>query len=484
MSRITLVNPQITINSWDTPFIIGLDSTSIHFGLAHLSSSLKASGHNVQLIDLRLLKGWKNYEKLLIRQRPEFLGITMHTCEYEIAIECCQRAKKLNPNIITVVGGIHPTMFPKKCLDTGVVDFVIKGEGEISFSKLVKNPKNFPLSFWGETPNLNALPFPDRNLWPDYEKRTHFPFFITKENPFLPPMIEMLTGRGCPWSCRFCCGPGEKNLYTIKKGDKRIPYIRQRNVHNVIEELTQLYGRYKFKSIAFHDDQFVINPEWVKDFCQAMHKHEFVKNNVKWWAASRADIIVKYPELFAEMKKAGLKMLSIGFESFSDRILKWLDKKTTVADNYKAVKILRKLGIQIYGNFMFGIPYSDGKWYREDDIKTAKAISVIKPEIISSSFFTPIPGSYLYEFCKNNNLMSLSASVGSRSPNESKIKGVDYKFLDKLCFRQGQRFIIKLIRSNHIPGQRLILKFIQKIPLLYNIAQKMALKIRSNQLES
>ena len=425
MSIVTLINPQITISSWNTPPRGTLDSTSIHLGLAHLFSSLKAARHGVQLIDLRLLKGWKDYEKLLERQKPEFLGVTMHTCEYEIAVECCKRAKMLDPNIITVVGGIHPTMFPEECLRTGAVDFVIRGEGELSFPKLIENLKNFPSSFWGETPNLDTLPFPDRNLWPDYERRITIPFFTTKEDPFLPPMIEMLTGRGCPWSCRFCCGPGEKNLYTIKKGDKRIPYIRRRSVHNVMEELTQLYDRYKFRSIAFHDDQFIIDSKWVKDFCQAMHGYGFVKNGVKWWAAARADIIVKYPELFAEMKGAGLKMLSVGFESFSDRILKWLNKGTTVADNYAAVEILRKLGIQIYGNFMFGIPYSDGRWYPEDDIKTANAIYIIKPEITSCSFFTPVPGSYLYEFCKDNNLIS-SSNLGLRLPNESKIKGVDF----------------------------------------------------------
>lgn len=460
MPRVTLVNPQIAISSWNAP-LKTLNSTSIHFGLAHISSSLKASGHDVQLIDLRLLKGWKDYERQIARQKPEFLGVTIHTCEYKIAIECCKRAKKLDSTIITVVGGIHPTMFPNECLRTGVVDFVNKGEGELSFPKLVENSNDFPPSFWGETPNLDSLPFPDRNLWPDYEKRILFPFFITKEDPFLPPMIEMLTGRGCPWSCRFCCGPGEKNLYTIEKGDKRIPYIRRRSVHNVMEELTQLYDRYKFRSIAFHDDQFVIDPKWVKDFCQAMHEYGFVGNNVKWWAASRANIIVKNPELFAEMKEAGLKMLSVGFESFSDRILKWLDKGTTVSEYWAAVKILREFGIQIYGNFMFGIPYSDGRWYREDDIKTADAISIIKPELTSYSFFTPVPGSYLYEFCKDNNLCLPSASLGSRSPNESKIKGVDYKFLNKLLFSDSEwSSLLKLMSSS-----------LQKTPRLYKIVQ-------------
>jgi len=429
MCRVTLVNPQIAMASWNSPFGT-MDSTSIRLGLAYLSACLKEAGHEVKLIDLRLLRGWKDYAQLLKNQRPEFLGVTMNTCEFEFAIECCRRAKALDPGLRTVIGGIHPTMCPEKCLETKVVDFVIRGEGEISFPKLVENPKNFPSSFWGETPNLDVIPFPDRNLWSDYEKRIQFPFFQT----FLPPMIEILTKRGCPWQCRFCCGPGEQNLYTIEKNGIRVPSIRTRSVENVMEELAQLYKRYRFKSIVFHDDQFVIQPKWVEKFCQAMHDYGFVKKAIKWWAASRANIIVKYPELFRQMKEAGLKMLSVGFESFSERMLRWMNKGTTVEQNWEAVRILRKLGLQIYGNFMFGILYSDGKWHSEDDIQTAKAILKIKPEMISSSFFTPIPGSYFYRFCEENDLVHLPfpTSLGLRNPNEAKIKGIDYVFLNKL----------------------------------------------------
>jgi len=452
MAKVTLVNPQIAVSSWDPKFG-NLDSTSIRLGLAYLSACLKKAGHVVELIDLRLLKGWDAYEKLVMWQKPDFLAVSMHTCEYKIAIECCRRAKKLDPDITTIAGGIHATMFPEDCLRTNVVDFVVKGEGEVSFPKLVENPKQFPSVFWGETPDLNAIPFPDRELWSDYEKRIQFPFFGTNAQPFLPPMIEMLTGRGCPWSCRFCCGPGEKNLYTIEKGGKRVPFIRQRSISNLMAELAQLYERYRFRSIVFHDDQFVINPKWVKDFCESMHDYGFVEKNVKWWAASRADIIAKHPELFAEMKKAGLKMLSVGFESFSDRMLKWIDKGTVSSDNWEAVKILRNLGIQIYGNFILGIPYEDGKWYPEDDIKTAKAISTIKPDLCSVSYFTPVPGSYLYNFCKDNDLILPVVNLGLRFPTGEKIKGVDYRFLHKLRVFARHKFLSKFFF--HIP-ERLI----------------------------
>ena len=430
MSRVTLVNPQVSIVGWNAS--MGSLDNGIRMGLAYLSSALKADGHDVKLIDLRTLKGWEEYDAMVSSQSPDVLGVTMHTVEYNTAIECCRRAKKVNPKIVTIVGGIHPTIAPDECLDTGVVDHVMKGEGEITFPKFVRTPNDFPPSFWGESPDLDKIPFPDRELWPDHEKRTQFSFFNTFKRPFLPPTIEMITGRGCPYPCRFCCGPGEQNLYSIEFNGKRVPHIRQRSVENVMKELTELYDKYKFRSIVFHDDQFVINTDRAAEFCEAMHSYGFVEKGVKFWAASRADIIRSNPELFAKLKDAGLNMLSVGFESFSDRMLEWIKKGTTVEDNFEAVKILRKIGIQIYGNFIFGIPYSDGKWYKEDDMKNADAIRTIKPDITSYSFFTPVPGSDLYEFCKERGLIIESSSLGSRSPNEGKIKGVDYEYLNKL----------------------------------------------------
>jgi len=363
----------------------------------------------------------------------------MHTCEFNLAIECCRRAKKINGGYKTVVGGIHPTMFPHDCKDTGVVDFVQRGEGEISFSKLCGAPEKFPAIFWGETPDLNDLPFEDRTLWPDYEKRIRYSLFFLP-----PPVVDILVHRGCAWRCRFCCGPGEQNLYTKQSGNgKRIPNIRGRTVPNVIKELKDLYERYQFRSIIFYDNQFVINPKWAGEFCQAMLAAKFPEKGIKWWAAVRADVICRHPELIAEMKKAGLDVISIGFESFSDRMLKWLNKGTTSEINRRAAEICKKLGLKIYANFILGIPYQDGRWSPDDDIITLKAISEINPEIRFWSFFSAMPGSSFYEWCLNNNLILAMdpSSSGTRSANQARIKGVDYGFLNnQINFYLESRF--------------------------------------------
>lgn len=437
MPKIALVNPQIATSSFAAP--IGFpDDTLIRHSLAFLSAALKEAGHQVCLIDLRSMRGWDAYEEAIRRERPDFLGVTMHTCEFEASLECLRRARKVLPETKTVLGGIHPTMFPEECLENKDVDFVLKGEGELSFPKLVERPECFSPHFWGETPDLDKIPFEDRELWPDYRERIKYPLFVTGRDPFLPPMVEVLAKRGCPWKCRFCCGPGEQNLFTIEKDGKRAPVFRSRSVENVMRELLDLYEKYRFRSIVFHDDQFVINVKWVEEFCRAMHYSGLVKKGIRWWAASRPDVICKNEELFEMMKNAGTKMLSIGLESFSGRMLEWMKKGGTVEQNFRAVEICRKLGIQIYANVILGMPYSDGKWHPEDDLESVRAIKEIKPDIRSVSFFTPMPGSWLADWCLKNGLVldHETRNLGVRFPTSARIKGVDYEFLHGIIPRE------------------------------------------------
>jgi len=426
MAKVALVNPGKVTSTFSAE-LKDISTVPIRRSLAQLSSCLKEKGHNVVLFDLRMLREWEDYMDLIKHENPDFLGVTALTCEHDAAVKCCEIAKEVNKKIVTVVGGIQPTMFPEEFLKTGFVDYVLKGEGEISFPELVEDTSKFPPVFWGETPDLDSIPFEDRTLWPDYEKRIQFSWWG------LPtPLIDMLAQRGCPYKCKFCCGPGEQNLYTVPhENGLRVFKFKARSVRNVMEELVQLYDKYHFKSIVFSDDHFLINPKWVDEFCQAMKDYGFVKRGIKWWAAARVDAICRFEWCIEEMKEAGLEMISIGFESFSDRMLEWMNKKVTSEENWEAVRICRRLKLKIFGNFMFGMPYSDGKWYPEDDIITFEAIKKIKPRICSLSYFKPIPGSQFYDWCVENELIMDSSFTALRE-GSGVIKGVDYEFLEQM----------------------------------------------------
>ncbi len=441
VAKVGLVNPALVSSDWGTGLAPRhMDDALPRHSLLFLSGPLRIAGHQPILLDLRLMESWQDFEQQLIAARPEFLCVTAHTSEIEIALECCRRAKRVLPEVVVIAGGIHFTMYPHLGAEDRSVDFVIRGEGEISLPKLLRDPAAHPRVFWGEPPDLDAIPFEDRELYDDYRDRTRFQLWHLET-----PTVDLLTKRGCPWQCRFCCGPGEQNLFTrpsSRHEGVRLPTFRHRSVENVLDELDELYERYEFKSVVFHDDQFVIRREWVADFCRGLRRRGHVERGIQWWAASRSDIICAHPELFAAMQDAGLRILSIGFESFNDPMLRWMRKGTTRAQNFDAAGICRDLGIDIFANLILGMPFSDTKWYIEHDRESMAAIEEIRPRYFSPSFFSPIPGSWFFDWAVEQDLLleGNAAAAGSRRPEEGKIRGVDYRRLEKMLGRYRRMY--------------------------------------------
>ncbi|MFH1176157.1 MAG: radical SAM protein [Acidobacteriota bacterium] len=439
MATVALVNPQLATSGWGRGLRPGtMEDALPRHALTMLAAVLRRAGHRVVLADLRLLSGWHDYDQILARERPQFVCVTAHTVEIATALACCERAKKVLPDCITAAGGIHLTMFPEEA--PAAVDHVLRGEGEVSLPRLIAGQPGWPRVSWGEPPDLDALPFEDRELYPDYARRTRFPLWS------LPaPTVDLLTGRGCPFGCRFCCGPGEQNLYTQPSPSdpsRRIPSLRRRSVANVIAELEALSSRYQMRSAVFHDDQFLLAPRWVLDFCEALHRTGFVRRKLRWWAACRADVICRYPEVIAAMRRAGLKVISIGFESFNDAILDWLAKGTTCEQNFRAAEICHQLGLEIFANVMLGIPRPDGSWALADDRETLAAIEKIRPRYVSPSFFTPAPGSWLYDWWRSTFPAAADGGsrFGRRDPGPGAIPGVDYSLLATLASGCVARF--------------------------------------------
>jgi radical SAM superfamily enzyme YgiQ (UPF0313 family) len=336
---------------------------------------------------------------------------------------------------MTIAGGIHFTMFPERAIASKNIDYLICGEGDITLPRLIADPGQFDTVTWGEAPDLDQLPFEDRNLYEDYIERTNFPLWELPR-----PIVDLLTSRGCPWNCRFCCGPGEKNLFTKASPSnpkKRLPYIRRRSVDHVMAELQDLSGKYDFRGLIFHDDQFLVKAGWVVEFCNRMYKEGYVQRGVGWWAASRADMICRYPKVVRLMRDSGLKVISVGFESFKDDMLLWMNKMVDRATNLRAAEICHNLGLDVYANVIFGIPRPDGKWYLEDDLENIQIIERMRPRYFSPSFFNPIPGSWFFDWVYTMGLLNERpvSSGGSRSLDQCWIKGVDYKQLGALVSR-------------------------------------------------
>jgi radical SAM superfamily enzyme YgiQ (UPF0313 family) len=147
-----------------------------------------------------------------------------------------------------------------------------------------------------------------------------------------------------------------------------------------------------------------------------------------FWAAGRADGICHHPDIVKRLVDVGWKLVSVGFESGSQRILDLIKKGTTVEQNLEAAKIVKATGAKLYGNYMLGLP-----WETKEDIDmTAKMVDEIGAEMPSWAFFTPYPGCELGEKCIKEGLSLLDRNNYNRCPSGKKVKNVDYNYINRI----------------------------------------------------
>ena len=409
--KIALVYPSIYDSGFNTSGR-RIVFNQIHPGLCYLSAACKKEGlEDITLIDLRTLTGWDDFRSKAAEIKPDIACVTLMSPDYRYAARCIEIVKEIDPGIKTAVGGYHPTIATDEMAKNADIDYIFVGEGEIafpSFLKRVEAGKAAERIIRGERMDADALPFIDRELFDCLELPYDF---------FLPlPFVTILAGRGCPYNCRFCA-PASKTMHGF--------HVRRRSVGNVIEELKSLRDTYGFRSMQFWDDCFSENKDWVMEFCSRYKEEGFVQPFV---CQMRADNICKNPDMMKTLKSAGLAMVSIGFESGNDRILKFINKGATLKINLMASRICGSLGIKIWAYHMFGLPTETN----DEALDTVRMIRKIRPYRSSAAFFTPHPGSHFYEYCKKEGLSLVDEHDDfARHPEEDspKIRGIDYNFM-------------------------------------------------------
>ena len=401
----------------------------IHHGICSISAVLKKAGHEVSLIDLRQLSGWEELPGVIGSIKPAVVGITVMSLDFDAAVKSAKIIKQLDNNIKVVMGGAHPSLMESELIDNENVDYLFKGEAEETLPEVIEDIAAGRIKskvIQGKSPCLDEIPFIDRSI------------FNILEIPIAPflrmPFVTAIAGRGCTYNCSFC-QPAEKMIFGKT--------VRRISPEKFTDELKFTKNKTGLQSLMIHDDCLAEDERWIERFLSLSVKK---KINKPFVCQARADIVVKKPQLFRSMKKCGLSMLLIGFESGNQRVLNFLRKGTTVAQNYKAAEICKKLGIRVWANYMLGIPTETNA----EVIDTVKMIKKIKPYVPSPAFYTPHPGSDLFDYCEKHHLSLIKKHADyKRNPDAPKIKGVDYDFLNKALeettkFSRGLRFRRKI----------------------------------------
>ena len=375
------------------------------FGMTYTAA--RNAGCNIDALDI---KGVHNEAELREKMKGyDIIAFGLKSSYYAMGMKIIEIAKEQGSKVF--VAGYHVTAAPQELLENPDVDWILHGESEITFPQFLKNPDEFPREIWGEKPaNLDDLAFMDRSIYRDPLEPCQGWWYggIHKD------MISVMAARGCAFRCTFC-QPLERNHFGAK--------IRRRSVDNMIEELLMLKEKYNPDCVMIHDDTFLFQPKWIEEFIE-----KYPKVGLPFWASGRADGICHHPDLVQKLVNVGWELISVGFESGSQRILDLIEKGTTVEQNIEAARIIKSCGAKIYANYMVGLP-----WETKEDLQaTVNMAKIIDAEMPSTAWFTPYPGCKLGERCIEQGLSLLDRNNYNRCPSGIKCKNVDYDHLAKI----------------------------------------------------
>jgi len=391
--NILLINPPGNFaragSRWPHKTGEGMGYVPFPFWLSCAGSFLKARGFEVDIKDCVAL-GWdmSRLKSYIVQFAPELLVMETSAPSYKYDIETLNQIR--NDKIKITAVGYHATALPKLHLDDGF-NYVIKGEYELPLyglaryldgtektlpKKGVASVENPDVENGGLIENLDDIPFPAREFLPMEKYVDVFAFGKS---------IQVITSRGCPFKCCFCCEallPGK-------------PSVRFRSPENVCNEIEQLIVEYQPDEIYFDDSSFTVSKKHIIGICEQMQKRNL---NISWSCMADAKVD---PDILNIMAKAGCRALKLGVESADSEVLANIPKHVNLDDVRRTINECKKVGIKTHATFMFGLP-------GETKDKAAKTIDFalsLGTDTAQFSIATPYPGTRFYDIATKEGLL-------------------------------------------------------------------------------
>ena len=390
------------------PFTIELEHGRKHylpfpFFLAYAASLLKKHNKDTYLFDA-IAEGADDdacIEKVN-SYRPTLIVAETSTPSFYSDMHILQRIKEVFPSCKIAVCGPHTSVFPYEILsEYNFVEYVFVGEYEYTLLEFVdclektgdftsirglgyREDRKVNINpYRGTTENLDTFPWPEREDVPIYNYNDGF--------CDLPvPNVQIWASRGCPFKCTFCLWP--QVMYREHK-------YRKRDVTDVVDEMEYLVNKYNFKAVYFDDDVFNIDKKYVISICKEIKKRNI---HLPWACMARGDLMDE--ELLENMKEAGLYAIKYGIESADKDILKFCNKNIDLDKSRSIITYTKEIGVKVHLTFCVGFPQES----KETLKTTVNFIKDTKPHSYQLSFVTPFPGTELYNYLKENGMLTSS----------------------------------------------------------------------------
>jgi len=369
---------------------------------AYLTGSLKAAGYG----DVRFIDAMTNNlsEEALAAQiaeaAPDVIGCTAITPSIYTAERVLQIAKEQNPSVITMLGGIHATfMYQQVLTEAPWIDVIVRGEGEEILVALmdmitggdwparrgdIKGIAYRESTAEGEriianeaAPTIKDLDSisPDWDIL-EWDKYSYIPLNCRVAIPNM--------ARGCPFTCSFCSQWKFWRDY------------RFRDPVKVVDEIEGLYRKHNVRFFILADEEPTIHRKKFIRFCEELIARG-LPDHIQWGINTRVTDILRDEKYLPLYRRAGLIHVSLGTEAAAQLKLDRFNKETKVADNKRAIQLLRDAGIVVEAQFIVGLENETAETLEE----TYRMAMYWKPDLANWSMYTPWPFTSLFQELKD-----------------------------------------------------------------------------------
>ena len=326
----------------------------------------------------------------IVEIQPDIVGCTAITPAIYKAERLLKIAKEVDPAIVTVLGGIHGTfMYPQVLKEAPWIDAIVRGEGEQVFLNFVRavddgSWKRARQTVRGvatlvdgrvvATPAEPPIQDLDR-ITPDWgilewDKYIYIPMGVRVAIPNF--------ARGCPFTCTFCSQWKFWRDYRI------------RDPKAVVDEIEDLVKNHGVGFFILADEEPTIHRKKFIAFCEALIARQLP---VLWGINTRVTDILRDEKLLPMFRKAGLIHVSLGTEAAAQLKLERFNKETTIAQNKKAIRLLREAGIVSEAQFIVGLENETAETLEETYLMARDW----NPDMANWAMYTPWPFSDLFQ---------------------------------------------------------------------------------------
>lgn len=334
-------------------------------------------------------KGWSTYLSEMNTSdpvhavrviNPDIVAYSSCTGEAKHYLKVNKIIKQESPNVLTIMGGPHPTFFPEM-IENSTLDAICIGEGERAFADVldtvgtqkaidgirnIKTRYTIKIGLRRLIEDIDSLPFPDYGL------------FYNDLPMGQNPLKSFITSRGCPYDCTYCFNHAWKKLY---KGKGKV--VRRHSVDWVLEDIKRVRVRWPLEFVKFYDDIFVYKSDpWLEEFSRRYKKEV----NLPFFILTRADLITD--EIVMLLEYAGCQTISMSIEAGNDEIRNGMLKRNMTKEQIiNAHRICEKYGIKTFTNCIVGLPSTD----IHNDIESLDLCAQSKVDWAEFPIFYPYP---------------------------------------------------------------------------------------------